>query len=72
MAPDVIILALDLYYRLAPGQIHARNPVIQELSQILNKLPIHQERPDSVRFRNANEVGLKQSNFLALDDKYTG
>ena len=64
---DEIILALDLYFRLDPGQISARNPAIIELSKVLNKLPIHEERPDSVKFRNPNGVGLKLSNFLAID-----
>lgn len=69
---DEIILALDLYFKLEPGQIHARNPAIIELSKVLNKLPLFEERPDSVKFRNANGVGLKLSNFLALDQTYDG
>jgi 5-methylcytosine-specific restriction protein A len=69
---DEIILALDLYFQLEPGQIHARNPEIIELSEILNKLPIHKVRPDSVKFRNPNGVGLKLSNFLAIDPDYSG
>ena len=69
---DEIILALDLYFKLDPGQIHARNPSIIELSNVLNKLPIHEERPDSVKFRNPNGVGLKLSNFLAIDKTYHG
>jgi len=69
---DEIILALDLYFRLKPGQIHAGNPDIIELSEVLNKLPIHEERPDKVRFRNPNGVGLKLSNFLAIDPDYQG
>lgn len=69
---DEIILALDLYFKLEPGQIHARNPAIIELSKVLNKLPIHEERPDSIKFRNPNGVGLKLSNFLALDPTYDG
>lgn len=69
---DEIILALDLYSRLEPGQIHARNPDIQELSRLLNRLPIFNERPDEVKFRNPNGVGLKLSNFLALDSSYHG
>lgn len=69
---DEIILALDLYFKLEPGQIHAKNPEIIELSEILNKLPIHETRPDSVKFRNANGVGLKLSNFLAIDPNYSG
>ncbi|MCZ4318760.1 hypothetical protein O4H26_07145 [Aequorivita viscosa] len=67
---DKIILALDLYFKLEPKQIHARNPATLELSKILNKLPIHEERPDSIKFRNPNGVGLKLSNFLAIDQTY--
>ena len=69
---DEIILALDLYYKIEPGQIHARNSDIIELSEILNRLPIHEIRPDEVKFRNANGVGLKLSNFLAIDPDYEG
>lgn len=69
---DEIILALDLYFKLKPGQIHARNPEIIELSKVLNKLPIHEERPDSVKFRNPNGVGSILSNFLAIDPTYDG
>ena len=69
---DEILLALDLYNKLEPGQIHSRNPDIIELSVILNQLPIHDIRPDEVKFRNANGVGLKLSNFLAIDPDYEG
>ena len=69
---DEVILALDLYYQLEPGQIHARNLKIIELSKVLNKLPIHNESPQNNDFRNANGVGLKLSNFLAIDPEYDG
>lgn len=69
---DELILALDLYLKLEPGQIHARNPLIVELSDILNRLPIHGDKDDYKKFRNANGVGLKLSNFLALDETYSG
>lgn len=69
---DEIILALDLYSRLEPGQIHARNPEIIELSRLLNRLPIFDVKPDEAKFRNPNGVGLKLSNFLAIDPSYTG
>ncbi len=69
---DEIILALDLYFRLDPGQIHARNPDVIELSRVLNQLPIHDVKPDEEKFRNPNGVGLKMSNFLALDPSYEG
>lgn len=69
---DEIILALELYFRTEPGHIHARNPEIIELSEILNKLPIYEIQPDTEKFRNANGVGLKLSNFLAIDPNYQG
>lgn len=69
---DEIILALNLYFQLEPGQIHSKNPEVIELSKVLNKLPIHDVRPDSVKFRNPNGVGLKLSNFLAIDPDYDG
>lgn len=39
---------------------------------MLNRLPIHDIRPDEVRFRNPNGVSLKLSNFLAIDPSYHG
>lgn len=69
---DEVILALDLYFSLEPGQIDAKNPLIIDLSNTLNKLPNHGDKEKYERFRNPNGVGLKLSNFLALDDSYTG
>jgi 5-methylcytosine-specific restriction enzyme A len=69
---DEIILALDLYSRLEPGKINSSNPDIQELSVLLNRLPIHDVRPDEAKFRNPNGVALKLSNFLAIDPAYDG
>lgn len=69
---DELILALDLYFQLEPGQIHGRNPQVGELSGLLNQLPIHDPKLRDIKFRNANGVGLKLSNFLAIDPTYTG
>lgn len=69
---DEIILALDLYFQLEPGQIHGRNPAVIELSEVINRLPIFDIRPDAEKFRNPNAVGLKLSNFLAIDPNYHG
>jgi 5-methylcytosine-specific restriction protein A len=56
---DEIILALDLYSRLELGQIHARNPDIQELSRLLNRLPIFDVRPDETKFlQNQNQKNI--------------
>src|SRR5690606_26496680 len=69
---DELILAIDLYFKLEPGQIHARNPAIIELSKILNTLPFSEAKTDAERYRNPNGVGLKLSNFLAIDPVYRG
>lgn len=69
---DEIILALDLYFQEDRGSIDARNPKVINLSNILNKLPIHTTIPDSIKFRNPNGVSLKLSNFLAIDPSYSG
>ena len=69
---DEIILALDLYFSLTRGSIDKNNPKIIELSKILNALPLFPERPDEEKFRNANGVTLKLSNFLSFDPNYAG
>ncbi len=69
---DEIILALDLYFNANRGSIDDKNPNIIEVSRILNELPIFPDRPDEVKFRNANGVTLKLSNFLAFDPNYQG
>jgi 5-methylcytosine-specific restriction protein A len=66
---DEIILTLDLYFELEPGQIHNRNPKVVKLSELLNQLPIHEVKPDVEKFRNPNGVSLKLSNFLAIDPR---
>lgn len=69
---DEIILALDLYFDEDRGSIDDKNKKIIALSRTLNELPLFQDRPDKERFRNANGVTLKLSNFLALDPDYHG
>ena len=69
---DEIILALDLYFSRTRGSIDAKNPKIIELSKILNTLPLFYDKPNEEKFRNANGVTLKLSNFLAIDPSYDG
>ncbi len=69
---DEVILALNLYFDENRGTIESNNPKIIELSELLNKLPIHSNRPDEEKFRNPNGVTLKLGNFLALDPNYSG
>jgi 5-methylcytosine-specific restriction protein A len=69
---DEIILALDLYFQNDRGSVDSRNPKIIELSEIINKLPLFEERPDEIKFRNPNGVSLKLSNFMAIDPNFEG
>lgn len=67
---DELILALDLYLRR--GWLDDLHPEVQELSSLLNGLPIHPEWRFTPRFRNANGVCMKLANFQALDPTYEG
>jgi predicted RNA-binding protein with PUA-like domain len=69
---DELLLALDLYLRRRPQLPGADDPDVQQLSVLLNSLPIHTVRPDLERFRNPNGVSLKLANFAALDPHYPG
>ena len=67
---DELILALDLYLRR--GQPDQSDPEVIALSGLLNRLPLHADRPDSERFRNPNGVHMKLGNFRRLDPSYSG
>jgi len=54
------------------SKMSSTNSDIIELSQLLNRLPIHDVRPDEAKFRNPNGVNLKLNNFKAFDPTYTG
>lgn len=69
---DELILALDLFMRHNPVHISNNHPEVLALSEVLNKLPIHQQRPDATRFRNPNGVYMKLCNFLRFDPDYAG
>lgn len=69
---DEIILALDLYFDKDLGPMDAGNQKIIALSDLLNRLPIFDYKPDQQTFRNPNGVTLKLANFKALDPNYQG
>lgn len=69
---DELILALDLYFRHPPKTVSQTHPAVIELSELLNALPIHANRPDGERFRNPNGVYMKLGNFLRFDPNYEG
>jgi len=65
-----LVLALELY--LSEGTLDSKHQSVVGLSDLLNRLPLHVDRPDAVRFRNPNGVALKLANFAALDPSYHG
>jgi len=68
---DELILVLDLYSKLEPRQIHARNPAVVELSGTLNALPFSKAKTDAERYRNPNGVSLRLGNsWLSLCGRY--
>ncbi len=67
---DELILALDLYLRR--GQLGPRDKEVRDVSDLLNALPIHVDRPDEARFRNPNGVAMKLGNFASIDPSATG
>ncbi len=69
---DELILALDLYFREPTARGSKTHPEVIKLSNLLNKLPIHQGSDLEEDFRNSNGVGMKLSNFLRFDPDYPG
>jgi 5-methylcytosine-specific restriction protein A len=69
---DELILALEVYLRQRGHIPSPRDAQILQLSDLLNRLPIHTVRPDLEKFRNPNGVVLKITNFAALDPQYPG
>jgi len=69
---DELILALDLYFQFDSIPSVKDHPKIFQLSEILNRLPIHQVRPDQEKFRNPNGVYMKLCKFLRFDPEYPG
>jgi 5-methylcytosine-specific restriction protein A len=69
---DELILALNLYFSVPGARGSKTHPECIKLSEVLNSLPVHQDKPHGVTFRNANGVGMKLSNFLKYDPAYKG
>lgn len=69
---DELILALDLYFTTPAARGSKSHPKVLELSDLLNKLPIHAGSKPGETFRNPNGVGMKLSNFLRYDPDYSG
>ena len=69
---DELILALELYFWEPAARGSKSHPDVIELSELLNRLNIHPSIPPGTKFRNANGVGMKLSNFLRFDPEYPG
>ena len=69
---DEHILALDLYFRIPYSTLSSKHPSIVELSDLLNRIPIHPQALRGEKFRNPNGVYMKLGNFLRLDPSYKG
>ena len=69
---DEIILALDLYFRVDYRRVAKDDPAILALSDLLNCLPIHSDRPNTAKFRNPNGVYMKLGNLRRFDPTYQG
>lgn len=64
---DELILALNLYFNLESNSFVSTNAEIINLSNTLNKLPLHSKKDKNSTFRNPNGVAMKLSNFTSVD-----
>src|SRR4051812_5240129 len=69
---DELILALDLYLRSRHRQLDPAHPDLIELSDTLNRLPLHAGVERGSVFRNPNGVPMELRNLLAVDPAYDG
>ena len=67
-AEDEVILALDLYFTSFSNKAWTSNSAeVIELSELLNRLAIHDSGEKNAKFRNPNGVSLKLSNLAHFD-----
>ena len=69
---DELILALELYFQGPNAHGNATEAQVIELSDILNRLPLHPPSERENAFRNPNGVRMKLSNFLRFDPNHEG
>ena len=61
---DELILALDLYFRAGRKWLPQQHHEVKNLSDLLNKLTIHDTIIREMNFRNPQGVAMKLGNFL--------
>jgi 5-methylcytosine-specific restriction protein A len=64
---DEIILAMDLYVRAGRKQLPPNHQDVVQLSQLLNRLPIHPTSSRDENFRNPTGISMILGNFLGID-----
>jgi 5-methylcytosine-specific restriction protein A len=64
---DEVILAMDLYFRADRKQLPATHAEVLLLSDILNRLPVHDSASRAATFRNPNGISMILGNFLGID-----
>lgn len=69
---DEIILAMDLYLSAGRKQLPPSHRDVIELSNLLNRLPVHSVSMRGKNFRNATGVSMILGNFLAIDPQRDG
>jgi 5-methylcytosine-specific restriction protein A len=65
---DEIILTLDFYFQR--GWLGSSDPLVLELSGLLNSLPTVGHREET--FRNGNSVSMRLANYAGVDPGYDG
>lgn len=69
---EEIILATELYVRAGGRILGPNSPEVLRLSNILNRLPIHDCSPHTSNFRNPSGVALKLANIRFRDPNREG
>jgi len=67
---DELLLVINLYFE--NSWLDKTNPKVIEMSQILNRLPVHSKENRKKNFRNPNGVAMKLGNLRRLDPDYEG
>ena len=67
---DELLLVINLYFE--NSWLDKTNPKVIEMSQILNRLPVHSKENRQKNFRNPNGVEMKLANLRRLDPDYEG
>ena len=64
---EEMILALDVYFKLSPNQLHKQTRRVLDLSVLLNHLDVHGVASTSKNFRNPTGVAMILQNIAGID-----